>query len=96
MSRARLRPARPPSRWLTAVLAAALVVTGFATLMIRLGITQEGYRLSELRGEVARLQESNRALKLQVAEYSSHQRLRALAAKFNMGPPARGQVVVVP
>jgi len=76
-------------------LGAALVLIGFVTLMVRLEVTQEGYRLSALSGEIAELQQTNRALRLEIAELSSHRRLRALAAKFGMGPPARGQVVVV-
>ena len=96
MSRRPNRPTRPPSRWLRLTLVTSLILVGFTTLMVRLAVTTEGYRLSVLSAELAELQQSNRALRLEVAELSSHQRLRVLASKFGMGPPARGQVVVVP
>ncbi len=98
MSRRPVRPTRPPSRWLRLTLVTSLILVGFTTLMVRLAVVTEGYRLSlwALSAELAELQQSNRALRLEVAELSSHQRLRVLASKFGMGPPARGQVVVVP
>ena len=49
MSRARVRPSRPPSRLLQAILGVGVIALGFATLMVRLEVTQEGYRLSALR-----------------------------------------------
>jgi cell division protein FtsL len=64
--------------------------------MVRLELTQEGYQLSRVRAEIAELQENNRNLRLQTAELRSHQRLRGMAAKLGLEPPARGQVVVVP
>ena len=39
---------------------------------------------------------ANRGLRLGVAEIASRERLRALAPKFNLGPPAPGQVVTLP
>lgn len=91
-----VKPARPPHRMLQALLGIALVALGFATLMVRLAVMQEGYRLSALRAQIAELKESNRTLRLRAAELSSHERLRVLAQKYRMIPPARGQVVVVP
>ncbi len=78
------------------MLAVGLVAAVFATLMVRLATMREGYRLSELRAQIADLKESNRTLRLKVAELTAHDRLRALAVKYRMTPPARGQVVVVP
>ncbi len=46
MSRARVKPSRPPSRLLQAILAVGVIALGFATLMVRLEVTQEGYRIS--------------------------------------------------
>lgn len=92
----RLKPSKAPSALAAGLLAVALVAVGFATLMIRLEVVQEGYRLSALGGEIAELKESNRRLRLEVAELGSRRRLRALAAKYAMSAPARGQVVVVP
>lgn len=92
----RAKPARPPSKLVPAVLALAIVAAGFAMLMVRLDVTREGYRLSQLRQEVGRLENQNRSLKLEAAELSSHQRLRALAAKYHLVPPAPGQVVTLP
>jgi hypothetical protein len=96
MSRRRVKPSRPPSRMLQALLAVAVVALGFATLLVRLEVTQEGYRLSTLRDDNLKLEEENRGLRLGVAEIASRERLRALAPKFNLGPPAPGQVVTLP
>jgi cell division protein FtsL len=92
----RVKPTRSPSKLVPAVLALAIVAAGFTMLMVRLDVTREGYRLSELRQEVAGLENRNRSLRLEAAELSSHQRLRALAAKYHLGPPAPGQVVTLP
>jgi cell division protein FtsL len=92
----KVKPAKAPRHLLQVLLGVALVAAIFATLMVRLGVMREGYRLSALRAQIAELNESNRTLHLRVAELTSHDRLRALAAKYRMAPPARGQVVVVP
>jgi cell division protein FtsL len=78
------------------LLAIAIVTVVFAILMVRLEVTQEGYRLSELQTEIAHQQEQNRRLKLEAAELTSHQRLRALAARYHLSRPAREQVVTLP
>ena len=96
MNRGRIKPSRRPSRLLRAILAAGVVALGFATLMVRLEATQEGYRLSTLRSENLKLEEANRDLRLAVAELDSRERLRTLAPKFDLGPPAAGQVVTLP
>ncbi len=93
---ARVKPARRPSRLAPAVLGLLIAVVGFATLMIRLDVTREGYRLPALHDEIARLQDENRALRLTAAQLSSHDRLRALAPQYHLAPPARGQVVMLP
>jgi cell division protein FtsL len=95
MSR-RTKPTRRPSRLVPSLLGLAVIAAGFATLMIRLEVTQEGYRLSTLRLEVRKLEDENQRLKLEVAELDSHQRLRALAAKYGMQPPPAGHVVMLP
>ncbi len=92
----KVKPAQAPHRLLQTLLGVALVAVVFATLMVRLAVMREGYRLSALRAQIDELKENNRTLKLRVAELASHSRLRALAAKYRMTPPARGQVVVVP
>jgi len=92
----RIRPTKPPSRLAPAILMIAIAILGFTTLMIRLEITREGYRLSALNDEIAHLADENRSLRLKVAELSSHERLRSLAAGYHLAPPARGQVVQVP
>ena len=91
----RVRPSAPSSRLLPALLAVAVVIVGFATLMVRLELTSEGYRLSQLSADIARLHEENRALRLRSAQLSSPERLRALAAKYHLGPPGAGQVIVL-
>lgn len=92
----RVKPSKPPSKLLPAILALAIVTLGFAILMMRLEVTEEGYRLSALRAEIIEQQEKNRRLRLEAAESSSHQRLRALAAKYHLAAPQPGQVVMVP
>lgn len=93
---ARSKPVSKPSKAVPALLTVAIIVAGFSTLMIRLEVTQEGYQLSALDTESRQLQESNRRLKLEVAQLSSHERLRALALKAGMGPSSSSQVVILP
>jgi cell division protein FtsL len=95
MSR-RPRPIKPPSRVVPAVLSLMIALVGFATLMVRLEALREGYRISALRVENAQLENDNRALWLSEAQLSSHERLRELAPKYNLAPPTRGQVVMIP
>lgn len=78
------------------MLAVLIVIVGFATLMVRLEVTREGYRLSTLRDEIAKLQDENRRLRLACAELSSHERLRSLAPQYHLASPGRGQVVMLP
>jgi len=92
----RAKPSKAPSKIVPAILAVMIAAVGFATLMVRLEVTREGYRLSVLRTDIAKLQDENRRLRLASAELSSHERLRALAAKYHLAPPERGQVVMLP
>ncbi|MGO9453707.1 MAG: hypothetical protein ACLQDV_22050 [Candidatus Binataceae bacterium] len=92
----RVRPTRRPSKLMPAILMIAIAILGFTTLMTRLEATREGYRLSALHEDIGHLEDQNRTLRLQVAELSSHGRLRSLAAGYHLAPPARGQVVMVP
>jgi len=92
----RVRPATPPSKIVPALLAVAIVAAGFAVLMVRLEVTQEGYRLSSLRLEVRNLETENQRLKLETARLESHQRLRELAPKYGLAAPAPGHMVMVP
>jgi len=96
VTKSRFKPVERPSRVMMAIFAAVTIALGFITLLVRLEVVQEGYRLSGLREEIAELQEKNRSLKVEVAQLGSRERLRALAAKYRMTAPARGQVVVVP
>jgi cell division protein FtsL len=93
---ARTRPTRRPSKLVPAVLGGLIAVVGFTTLMIRLEVTREGYRLSALHEEIAKLQDTNRGLRLEAAQLSSQERLRALAPRYHLAPPGRGQVVMLP
>ena len=93
---ARVKPTRRPSKLVPAVLGVLIAMVGFATLMIRLEVTQEGYRLSKLHDDIATLQNENRELRLTAAQLSSHDRLRALAPQCHLAPPGRGQVVMLP
>ena len=79
-----------------ALLVGAIIMLGFATLLMRLEVTQEGYRLSAVRLEIVKLEDQNRGLRLTAAQLGSHDRLRALAPKYHLEPPRNGQVVIVP
>jgi len=91
----RRKPSAKPARLLPALLATAVVLVGFAMLMVRLEVIQEGYRLSALRLEVEKLQQEDQRLRLEAAELSSYHRLRSLAPKYGLRPPAPGQVVMM-
>ncbi|MGH7925423.1 MAG: hypothetical protein ACREQH_12625 [Candidatus Binatus sp.] len=93
---ARVKPTRRPSKVVPAMLGVLIAMVGFATLMIRLELTREGYRLSALHEEIAKLQDENRRLRLTAAQLSSQDRLRALAPKYHLAAPGRGQVVMLP
>jgi cell division protein FtsL len=84
-----------PARLLPALLTIAIVLVGFAILMVRLEVIQEGYRLSALRSDVENLRQENQRLRLEAAELSSYQRLRSLAPKYGLRPPAPGQIVML-
>lgn len=92
----RVKPTRRPSRAVPAVLGALIAIVGFTTLMIRLEVTREGYSLSKLHDDIAKLQNENRELRLTAAQLSSHERLRALAPQYHLAQPGRGQVVMLP
>jgi cell division protein FtsL len=94
--RRRPRPVYGRSRLLAAVLALLVVAVGFSTLLVRLEVTEEGYRLSAVRADIAKLQEENRALRLAAARLGTPERLRALAHKYGLQPPRDGQVVMMP
>lgn len=83
------------SRLVPALLASAAVLMGFALLMVRLEVIQEGYYLSAIRLDVEKLQQENQRLRLEAAELSSYQRLRSLAPKYGLRPPAPGQVLMM-
>ena len=95
-ARQRKSPVYKHSRLLPALLVCAIIVVGFATLLMRLEVTQEGYRLSAVRLDIAKLEDQNRRLRLTSAQLSSHDRLRSLAPKYHLEPPRNGQVVIVP
>jgi cell division protein FtsL len=91
----RQRPVKRRSRLLSTLLGVAIVAAGFGTLMVRLEVTQEGYRISALRHEQRDLEGKNRQLRLTVAELSAHERLRAIATRDGLGPPPAGHVVII-
>jgi cell division protein FtsL len=91
-----LKPTSRPSRVVAALLSLALVAAAFATLMVRLEVTQEGYRISALRVELRDLEIEDQRLRLEAARLSSHQRLHALAAKYGLRPPLPEHLVMMP
>jgi cell division protein FtsL len=91
----RPKPSAKPSKLIPVLLGMAIVTVGFATLMIRLEVIQEGYRLSGLRIELQKLAQENQRLRLEQAELSSYQRLRAIAPKYGLRPAVPGQMVIM-
>ena len=89
----RPKPSRQPSKLVPALLVAALAAVGFATVLVRLEITREGYRIGELRREISQLENARQRLKLEFAQLSAHSRLRELAPRYGLRPATRGQVV---
>jgi len=89
----RPKPSRQPSQLVPALLVAALAAVGFATVLVRLEITREGYRIGELRREISQLENARQRLKLEFAQLSAHSRLRELAPRYGLRPATRGQVV---
>jgi cell division protein FtsL len=83
------------AKLLPALLGAVVVLVGFAMLIVRLAVIQEGYRLSSLRLEVEKLSQENQRLRLAAAELSSYKRLRSLAPRYGLRPPAPGQIVMM-
>ena len=79
MSR-RVKPTRRPSKIVPTVLGALIAIVGFATLMIRLQMTQEGYRLSALHEEIAKLQDENRGLRTLLYLFERDEAVRLLEA----------------
>jgi cell division protein FtsL len=91
----RVKSSAKPAWLAPATLASAAVLLGYALLMVRLELTQEGYRLSALTLEIEELQRENQRLRLEAALLSSDQRLRSLAPKYGLRPPVPGQVVMM-
>ena len=76
---------------LAPVVAAALFYVWTQVAAVRLG-----YELSAAASAHKSLGEENRGLRIEVASLKSTDRLRALAAsKYNLHPPAAGQVIVL-
>jgi cell division protein FtsL len=89
----RPQPSRQPSKLVPTLLVVALAAVGFATVLVRLEITREGYRIAELRREISQLENDGQRLKLEFAQLSAHSRLRKLAPRYGLRPVTRGQVV---
>ncbi|MGH7865603.1 MAG: cell division protein FtsL [Candidatus Binataceae bacterium] len=85
-------PSRQPSKLAPTLLVVALAAAGFATVLVRLQITREGYRIAELRAEISQLENDSQRLKLEFAQLSAHSRLRELARRYELRPFTRGQV----
>lgn len=94
--RRRPSPVYRRSNLVAAILALLSVAVGFFTLLVRLEVIEEGYRLSALRVDIARLEQQNRALRVAAARLNTPERLRALAHKYGLEPPHNGQVVTMP
>ncbi len=86
---------RRRTRELLVVLAAVLPVTAVlvAYTGIRLQTIEMGYRLEARRGEVSRLQEEQRRLRLKLAAETSPERASAFASRESFGPPRAGQIL---
>ncbi|MEB2285902.1 MAG: cell division protein FtsL [Polyangiaceae bacterium UTPRO1] len=99
---ASIRAARARGADRRAVLATVFgvtIVVGVALLLVwvRLQTVRTGYQLSAARHLVHKLEEEQRALKIEITTLTSRPRLEALAReRLGMRPPAPGQIVSVP
>ena len=86
----------PRRRGMVALMLVALVVICSAAsvqVWTRLRSINSGYKLSEVTAEQARLQETNRQLKIELALLKNPARIKAFAArKLGMAPPKPHQV----
>jgi cell division protein FtsL len=91
----RTKASAKPSKTITVLLVIAIATLGFATLMIRLEMIQEGYRLSEVGLELQKAAQENQRLRLEAAELSSYHRLRTLAPRYGLRPADPRQIVMM-
>jgi cell division protein FtsL len=78
-----------------AVLALVLVTLGLAHVARRQQIIRHGYELSRALEELAREQEENRRLRLEISTLTNPDRIRRLAAQLGMSQPGPDQIRVI-
>jgi cell division protein FtsL len=80
-----------------AALFVVILLAGIFHVWVNFKRTQIGYELSQLKREIAREQEYNRKLKLEIAYLKSPQYLESKAFKeFGLRHPSSNQMVYLP
>jgi len=90
---------REPIRFIhfLAALFFLFLLAGISHVWVNFKRTQTGYELSQLKREIAREQEYNRKLKLEIAYLKSPKHLEGKAVKeFGLRHPSPKQVVYLP
>jgi cell division protein FtsL len=90
---------REPIRFIHFLLALflLLLLAGISHVWVNFKRTQTGYELSQLKKEIARVEEYNRKLKLEIASIKSPKHLEEKAVKeFGLRHPSPEQVVYLP
>jgi cell division protein FtsL len=90
---------REPIRFLHFLVALFLLflLAGIAHVWVNFKRTQTGYELSQLKKEIARAEEYNRKLKLEIASIKSPKHLENRAVKeLGLRHPSPKQVVYLP
>jgi cell division protein FtsL len=99
VDQSRLRPS-PKSYWRLAasvVLGIGLIGVVLVHVWLRLQVVQMGYVLSTTSKLQSQLEQENRELKIEFATLTSPDRLEAQARqRLGLGPPEKGQVIVLP
>ena len=93
------RKKREPIRFIhfLAVLFLLILLAGISHVWVNFKRTQTGYELSRLKREIAKAQEYNRKLKLEIAYLKSPKHLEGKAIKeLGLRQPSPNQVVYLP
>jgi cell division protein FtsL len=93
------RKKREPIRFIhfLVVLFLLILLAGISHVWVNFKRTQTGYELSQLKREIAKAQEYNRKLKLEIAYLKSPKHLEGKAIKeLGLRQPSPNQVVYLP
>jgi cell division protein FtsL len=78
------------------IAAAVLTAIGVVRVTRQHEVLRLGFRLSRMSEQVSRMQESRRALELELATLSAPDRIRRLATQLGMAPVAPNRIRLLP